>query len=234
MTTVVIPTYMIGPKVIELVREARRRVVLVTPFIRTWGHLEEALQAAGKRGVETTVLFRADKVEEYRDMSKKLLGYGVKLGTINNLHAKVYANESSCLLTSMNLYDVSAQNNEEFALHTTETELLRATMEYTNDLLQRATLIKGENKAIGAFKSAVGLAAGAASAVAVAVNPASCIRCGEKIAWNFEKPMCAGCYSAWSKYKNPEYVEKFCHDCGKPHKSSMLKPVCLSCYKRTK
>jgi NMD protein affecting ribosome stability and mRNA decay len=46
--------------------------------------------------------------------------------------------------------------------------------------------------------------------------------------------MCEGCYSSWAKFKNPDYAEKFCHDCGKPNKTSLRKPVCLSCYKASK
>ncbi|MCC7479501.1 hypothetical protein IT575_13735 [bacterium] len=242
MTTEVVKTHNIAARVIDIVSDARKRVVLVTPYIKTWGHLDEAFRGAQRRGVDSTLLFRADKLEEYKDLVKQLHGFGIRIGTIRNLHAKVYANESGCLLTSMNLYDVSAQNNEEFALYTNEPDLLRATMEYANDLLAKADVIKPESKAVAVFKSVAGAAAqsvgkaaaGAVGSVIAAMQPGSCIRCGTDMPYNPDKPMCAGCYSAWSKYKNPEYPEKFCHDCGKAHKSSMLKPVCLSCYKRAR
>lgn len=56
-----------------------------------------------------------------------------------------------------------------------------------------------------------------------------CIRCKEKLDLNLDRPLCKKCYGEWSKYKNVDYKEKFCHSCGKPHETSIAKPVCFNC-----
>ncbi len=63
------------------------------------------------------------------------------------------------------------------------------------------------------------------------VSSGFCIRCKEKLDLNLEHPLCRKCYSEWSKYKNPDYKEKYCHSCGKSHETSILKPVCYNCFK---
>ncbi len=47
-------------------------------------------------------------------------------------------------------------------------------------------------------------------------------------------PLCKECYSKWKRYENGDYEEKFCHMCGKSHKSSVNKPVCYDCYKASR
>ena len=58
-----------------------------------------------------------------------------------------------------------------------------------------------------------------------------CIRCKENLDLNIEHPLCKKCYGEWSKYKNIDYKEKYCHSCGKPHETSISKPVCYNCFK---
>ena len=61
-----------------------------------------------------------------------------------------------------------------------------------------------------------------------------CIRCGDDLKFNPEKPLCYKCFKSWTKYSNPEYKEKFCHACGKESSSTVAKPVCYACYKKAK
>ena len=59
----------------------------------------------------------------------------------------------------------------------------------------------------------------------------SCIRCGERISYNPDKPFCIDCYNSWTRFENPKYKEKYCHKCGKPTDTSKEKPVCYQCFK---
>lgn len=65
-----------------------------------------------------------------------------------------------------------------------------------------------------------------------AVSKGVCIRCGDPIKLNPERPYCKECYAIWAEYENDEYEEEFCHSCGKEHVTTMLKPVCYPCYKK--
>jgi hypothetical protein len=57
-----------------------------------------------------------------------------------------------------------------------------------------------------------------------------CIRCSKFIPYNMIKPLCLSCYKVWATFKNPEYLENFCHACGKPTENiTMNKPYCDDC-----
>lgn len=63
-------------------------------------------------------------------------------------------------------------------------------------------------------------------------QPGSCCRCGDDLKFDPDKPLCPDCYKQWNRFKNPEYVENFCHSCGKKAKTSLLKPLCYACFKQ--
>ncbi|MDO8568425.1 MAG: hypothetical protein Q7R57_06895 [Dehalococcoidales bacterium] len=49
-----------------------------------------------------------------------------------------------------------------------------------------------------------------------------------------EKPLCPDCYKIWERYWDPEYVENFCHVCGKSDNTSFVKPLCRACFEKTR
>ena len=61
-----------------------------------------------------------------------------------------------------------------------------------------------------------------------------CIRCGEYIDYNLEKPYCPEHFKSWAKYKNENYQEKYCHMCGEKAKTSKKRPVCYDCFQKFK
>ncbi len=54
-----------------------------------------------------------------------------------------------------------------------------------------------------------------------------CIRTGVEIPFNPKRPMAADAYKSWSRYKNADYPEKYCHRTGQASngKTSMSRPV---------
>lgn len=54
-----------------------------------------------------------------------------------------------------------------------------------------------------------------------------CIRTGKPIPFNIQRPMCKEAYDSWSKFKNPDYKEKYCHKTGKSSNgmTSMRNPI---------
>ena len=59
-----------------------------------------------------------------------------------------------------------------------------------------------------------------------------CIRCKESKKHDVERPYCLDCYSIWDRFGNPDYLEKYCHSCGKKFEASMAKPQCYPCWKK--
>ncbi|NCD05857.1 MAG: hypothetical protein EOL97_07035 [Spirochaetia bacterium] len=61
---------------------------------------------------------------------------------------------------------------------------------------------------------------------------AYCIRCGEPIPFNPDKPYCSSCFSTWVQYEDITYPENYCHKCGKDENDiSMQKSLCFPCWK---
>ena len=60
-----------------------------------------------------------------------------------------------------------------------------------------------------------------------------CIRCraeleAERV--DAGNVLCGKCYRQWARYKNPDYVEKYCTTCGREWETSYSRPQCDDCY----
>lgn len=58
-------------------------------------------------------------------------------------------------------------------------------------------------------------------------NTGYCIRTGERIPFNINKPMCESAYRVWAQFGNPDFQENYCHSTGRQSfgKTSMRKPI---------
>ena len=67
-------------------------------------------------------------------------------------------------------------------------------------------------------------------------NSGFCIRTGNEIAFNVEKPMNYEAFKMWSKYKDADYSEKYCHFSGELSngKTSVNKPILNKNWKKAK
>ena len=61
----------------------------------------------------------------------------------------------------------------------------------------------------------------------------TCIRCGTKIPYDQNQPLCEDCYQVWAQFSNMEYIERFCHKCGKEFSDSITyrHPLCEECFR---
>lgn len=59
-----------------------------------------------------------------------------------------------------------------------------------------------------------------------------CIRCGESIDFDTDKPFCYSCFKSWSRWSNEDYEENYCHLCGRERGTSKAKPLCYRCYNK--
>ncbi|MFH0914266.1 MAG: hypothetical protein V1849_03140, partial [Chloroflexota bacterium] len=65
-------------------------------------------------------------------------------------------------------------------------------------------------------------------------DAAYCIRRGDRIPFDPNRPLCDDCYRKWAEHKNPDYPEHYCHSCGKQSKTTYEKPLCRSCYAKAR
>src|SRR3970040_59788 len=103
-------------RILSVVRDARKYAVLVTPYLGLWPHAEDAITVAVKNRVDVKVILRADPQVLNSDDVQWLLLNKVKVATVEGLHAKIYLNETSVVVSSMNLTRGSTTASLDFAL----------------------------------------------------------------------------------------------------------------------
>lgn len=57
-----------------------------------------------------------------------------------------------------------------------------------------------------------------------------CIRKGESIKYNPNYPYSDVAYNIWKQWANEDYIENFCHLCGKPYPTTKRRPLCDDCF----
>jgi phosphatidylserine/phosphatidylglycerophosphate/cardiolipin synthase-like enzyme len=97
----------VASEVLAIVREAEKYVVVVTPYLDLWGHAQDAFRLAVKKGTKVTVILRHDPEKLKGDDVGWLVSNGIKVQAREYLHAKIYLNEHSVLVSSMNLTEFS-------------------------------------------------------------------------------------------------------------------------------
>ncbi|MGB5069660.1 MAG: hypothetical protein WBO28_01800 [Flavobacteriales bacterium] len=61
-------------------------------------------------------------------------------------------------------------------------------------------------------------------------GPFHCIRCKASVGAGYL--YCTKCFESWSRYRNENYPERFCHECGEPWQTSKADCRCTSCKKK--
>jgi hypothetical protein len=95
-----------------LITGAHKQLWLVCPYFRPPPEMVRDIRDAVKRGVEVELLVRADGNDREVDVEERLRDTGASLREVARLHAKVYANDSEALVSSLNLTESSFNNVE--------------------------------------------------------------------------------------------------------------------------
>ena len=132
--------------VLNILRNAKKHVILVSPYNKFWMHIKNAIRSAVGSGVRVDFIFRSDQRNEDIDWLER---EGVKVHAVENLHAKIYLNESSVLVTSMNLLESSSKNSMEICISVNDEQAKDEVRKYVETLLQNAqTAVEGEKTAV--------------------------------------------------------------------------------------
>lgn len=99
----------------RLIKETERELVIIVPYIKTSDRIYAQLLDANKRGVETTLVFRENKLNP-NEYDKLAALDNLNLMHHPNVHAKCYYNEKYLIIGSMNLYEYSERNNREMGM----------------------------------------------------------------------------------------------------------------------
>ena len=220
----------------ELIKNSDEKLFLVSPYLQIAGSLKHLIEERDLRKIDIRVVYRKDNKINAEDMSFLQELTSVKISACENLHAKCYLNENTAIIASMNLYQYSQQNNREMGI---KVEKEKEPDLYNDIFKEVMVILQTSQQPEFSVKKIETDAPTASKKVPTKINKKHqkkdmgfCIRCGNDLKFNPEKPLCYKCFKSWGKYSNPEYPEKFCHACGNEHSSTVAKPVCYACYKK--
>ena len=104
----------------ELVKNTSDRLILISPYLQFHKRIKDHLENLNVQKKDIRIIYRENKlqVEESNWLESQI---GIRTSLCNSLHAKCYLNENEAIVTSMNLYSFSQQNNDEMGIHVTKT-----------------------------------------------------------------------------------------------------------------
>lgn len=108
-------TDLLNEWITKLIDETERELIIIVPYIKTSNRIYKHLYDANKRGVETTLVYRENKLSPEEKKKFEALD-NLNLMHHPNVHAKCYYNEKYMIIGSMNLYEYSEKNNREMGI----------------------------------------------------------------------------------------------------------------------
>jgi len=256
--------------------EAEGQLTIISPFIKLHKRFKDSLKSKiNNPKLEVQLVFGKNESNKSKSLSSEDFEFfkqfaNVKIYYEPRLHAKYYANQTAAVLSSMNLYEYSQNNNIEFGIVTHRemgldrlkekvmgVELDNDAWQYFNSVVEGSELLYFnepvyESNMLGLSKKyirsevrvdllteelskakKVSKVKSNKPAEVESVKPTTdskngyCIRTGEQIPFDLTKPYTDKAFKSWSRYKNEDFVEKFCHFSGEPSegKTTMAKPI---------
>jgi phosphatidylserine/phosphatidylglycerophosphate/cardiolipin synthase-like enzyme len=210
----------------QLIGNTKDRLILVSPYLQLNERIKELIKNLTALKKDIRIIYRENKLapDEVNWLDQQV---GVRTSYCNNLHAKCYINDQEAIITSMNLYNFSQQNNNEIGVYITKAgdeELFNDTLREIQRLLTISTEIRVSVQKVAPANNTNKAPTG------------YCIRTGVPIPFNIERPMSLEAYRKWEEYSNEDYPEKYCHFSGEQSdgSTSMRQPVLSKNWKKAK
>lgn len=250
----------------KIFENAETQLIIISPFIKLHARFIDVLKAKkDNHNLEITVVFGKNEDNISKSFSIDEFNFlkdfpNIQIKYEPRLHAKYYANESAALLSSMNLYEFSQNNNIEFGILTKKSimggltsigvnldseafyyfdqvinnskSMYKRSPEYEDKFLGLAKKYTHSLVEIDELSGELAIKSTYAKRTHILqtnkdIHFGYCIRTGEKIPFNPDRPLCDAAYKSWSKYKDKDYKEKYCHYSGEfsNGKTSFANPI---------
>jgi hypothetical protein len=134
----------------NIIENANKKLVLISPFVQISKILLERLQQASQRGVEIILIYGKGELKTTEKKQFETIE-NLTLYFYENLHAKCYFNEKEMVITSMNLYEFSEKHNREMGVlikKTEDKELFEDTVKETHSIIKAASTSGKNNSTI--------------------------------------------------------------------------------------
>ena len=255
----------LSKEIISLFEDAEEEITIVSPFIKMHPDIKKVLmRKMSDQDFYIKVLFGKNEGDLSKSLSHDDLEFfkgfqNVYIHYQENLHAKYYANETKSIISSINLHEYSINNNIEVGIllerkhfntggdNTIDSEAF----DYFGEIFEKSTPVfvkevKKKKVLFGLFEKNVGTEIHEDNQHRMyQKNPSLanvtnhkigyCIRTGEKISFNPEKPFSAEAFKCWNQYKNKDFKEKYCHYSGEftNGQTSFARPILAKYYKKS-
>ncbi|WP_257458070.1 phospholipase D-like domain-containing protein [Archangium lipolyticum] len=231
-------------RLVSLIKNARKQVLLVSPYVTLGGEdrIGQAIRAALNNKVSVTLFFRLDDdlqsfTRTFGEYLQELVARGLKFFLLPKLHAKLYWSESEVIISSLNLLSSSFLSSIEVGLWSQDPADVAQVRKFISQEIEPHILSREDiQKRFGGKTSGDTRSARSAKQVDRSRSPPGmdgfCIRCAMAIELNPDKPYCWDDFQKWAEYENADYEDSFCHGCGKEFTATMNKPLCRSCYRK--
>ncbi len=263
----------------EIFDNCERELIIVSPFIKLHTRFINSLKAKKDLDkLEIRILFGKNEKDISKSFNKEDFEFlkdfpNIQISYNEHLHAKYYSNENRAVLSSMNLYGYSQDNNIEFGILTNPSLVGNITSTITGANLDDEALVyfkqvikdsdllykrkpNYESKFGGLQKNYIdstttkdelykrldekrtkkkpGFIKKELKAKVETKAVGYCIRTGEEIEFNPEKPMSNKAFKMWNKFGDKDYEEKYCHYSGEPSngETSFSKPILRKNWKK--
>lgn len=229
----------------EIFENAQKNLIIISPYIKLHSRFKDVLKPKlNEHRLQITIVFGKNEDDISKSFSLEDFNFFKEYPDIEiryepRLHAKYYANEESSLLSSMNLYDFSQNNNIEFGILTKNSssdKLDQEAYEYFKSVIDNGKLLFKnkpiiEEKLLGFSKKYLGFN-NVVNELEELLKPNNkpkntykpakrneekmgyCIRTGIKIPFNPKRPFSDKAFESWNRFKDDNYQEKFCHFSG--------------------
>ena len=128
-------TSQISSELMQLLKEAKERIILVTYSLQVNTQIQERLKTKSKIGTlaEISLIYGNTKPKK-KELEWMAEIDDLKVWQKKNLHAKCYINENKAIISSMNLYDYSQTTNVEMGFLITKAEEPEAYQKMMDDI----------------------------------------------------------------------------------------------------
>lgn len=128
----------ISGKIMSLIAEAKQFVIIVSPYYNfsRWDKLLRVLEKATSRGIKMTFYVREGEYKSIQELRK----FGLEYIEFENLHAKLYLNESTGIISSMNLNMSSDTNSLDIDCQTENEKEYNLVLDFYNKYIKTSDI----------------------------------------------------------------------------------------------
>jgi hypothetical protein len=232
-------------------------VILASPYMKFHDRIKrELIKLQSKPKISVKIIIGKSDGDFRKSIDNESLEVILNLPNVqilheNRLHAKFYSDGVRYILSSMNLYDFSQNNNIEFGVLfesglLVNNQFAKDAIAFTKEVIDHAELIfenlpNFQSKRLGLSQEFTGFSntinkidnkkRGTERSTEKKSKPDTrhgfCIRSGERIPFNIDMPYTPKAFKVWSMYGDGTYPEKFCHATGEPSngQTTFARPV---------